>query len=182
MMTCVCCFSVFGQAVEKNHVGESVVGISPVRLWNGLRIKYEFVFSEKLTFGGTGTYYYGMYPGFQIAPTGRYYLKNNAPEGLYLQGKIVGGYYKTDWYTSEGEDTTKSFTNFGLGAAVGYQMLWGKNSQWSLDLNIGVKFVGNVPKWEDDEYGFASALDNATWYSTGPGSILDGLVSIGYRF
>jgi hypothetical protein len=199
MVVCLFSLSLFAQTEEKQTKEfNSVVSVSPFRLLTGLRIKYERVLTPKITYGGILTGYYGSYPGVQLAPIARYYFKEKAPEGFYAQVKIAAGFFQSSYSDvvldsngvpqNEYEDKKQSFTNFGAGIAAGYQLLWGKNNKWSIDINLGVKFVGNVPKPElyaDDwisQSGVESAVDNTVWYFTGPGSIVDGLISIGYRF
>jgi hypothetical protein len=80
------------------------------------------------------------------------------------------------------ENRKQSFTNFGAGLAAGYQLLWGKDNRWSIDINLGVKFVSNIPEPTFKENENILDLDNLGWYLTGPAIIVDGLVSIGYRF
>jgi len=47
---------------------------------------------------------------------------------------------------------------------------------------LGLKFVGAIPNptLKDNENVFE--IDNLGWFTVGPGSIVDGLISIGYRF
>jgi hypothetical protein len=122
------------------------------------------------------TGYYGNYPGVQLAPIGRFYFKAHAPEGFYAQAKVVGAFHSRIVI----EDKKQSFTSFGGGIALGYQLLFGKNDKWVIDLNLGAKFVNPIPD-PDPEWGVID-LDRAAWILTGPGSIVDGLISIGLRF
>jgi hypothetical protein len=168
--------SLFAQTGEK-QTGDfkHLVGVSPFTLWHGLRLKYEAVLTPKMTLGGTLTGYYGgSFPGGQLAPLARFYFKGNAPEGFYAQAKIVGGYHSFTGKEISGEESKKGFMAYGGGIAAGYQLLWGKSDKWSLDFNLGAKFVLN-----NNEGGLASG---ASWVLLGPGSIVDGMVSIGYRF
>ena len=171
-----------------NRTGDlkTVVGISPFRAWNAVRIKYERVFTPKFTVGGVLTgYYNSIYPGGQLAPIARFYFKEKAPEGFYAQAKAVGGYHQITYNVPHNKEIKQSFTSFGGGIAAGYQLLWGKENRWSVDINLGVKRVGNIPeppKEVDDDFGFGYFFDNVGWYTGGPGSILDGLISVGYRF
>jgi hypothetical protein len=192
--------SLLAQTEEKqSQAFKDVVGVSPLRLWNGLRIKYERVLTPKITCGGILTGYYGLYPGVQLAPVARFYFKGKAPEGFYLQAKIVSGFFQSSYIDvvldESGnpvkkrngdniyEDRKQLFSNFGAGIAAGYQFLWGTNNSWSVDINLGLKVVGNVPESnESDIWKIQSFVDSITWYLTGPGSIVDGLISIGYRF
>jgi hypothetical protein len=169
--------SVFAQSTQEF---KSVLGISPISLYNKVRIKYEGVLSPKLTVGGTVTGYYGSFPGGQIAPLARFYFKANAPEGFYAQAKAVAGYYShilgigddhgdNDDYISTEKAKGMSF---GGGIALGYQLFWGSNDRWSIDVNVGAKFT-TLP---------FKGLSGLEWILWGPGSIIDGLVSVGYRF
>jgi hypothetical protein len=169
--------------------GKNIVSVEPIRIWSGLRFKYERVFEDKYTAGSQATIYYGLHPGFQLAPFGRLYFKQNAPEGLYAQGKIVLGinqsifdvYSGNSWTTSEKKET---FFNYGAGVALGYQTIFGSRDQWSIDVTMGLKYVSPIPepKLSDEDFGLANAVDNAAWYLTGAGSWLDFLITIGYRF
>jgi hypothetical protein len=196
----ICVFSTSASAQRGASEFKSVVGVSPFTLWHGLRVKYENVLTPKLTAGGLLTGYYGgVCPGVQLAPIGRFYLKGAAPEGFYLQAKFVSGVYFNDVnvYNVDNRisETKKyAFTSFGGGVACGYQILWGKNDKWSIDLNLGFKFVGPIKdyKYKENESSpseFDGLMDDVEkvgsglgWYMAGPGSIFDGLLSIGYRF
>jgi hypothetical protein len=194
MLTMLTC----GISAQENQEFKNVVSVSPFRIWNGLRIKYERPLNEKLTYGGILTGYYGSYPGVQLAPIARYYFKGSAPEGFYAQAKIVGGFYSrsisVDIYDRpyDGllgranhigeEDRTQTFTSFGVGIAAGYQLFWGKNNRWSIDINLGVKLTNAIPDPTLKDNENVISIDNAAWLLTGPGSIVDGLISIGYRF
>ena len=182
------------QSVGVNE-SKNIVGISPFRLWNGFRVKYERVANEKYTYGAISTLYYGNFPGIQIAPIGRFYFKKNAPEGFYAQLKLVATFHNYSYTVGVYDednivllDTVEKkhrFSNFGGGIAAGYQLFWGKGDRWSVDMNLGLKFVGVVPEPETNnsfEYAAQTTFDNASWGLFGPGSIVDGLISIGYRF
>jgi len=146
-----------------------VVSVSPIRLWNGLRVKLEKPKNDKFTYGGILTYYYDKnFPCIQIAPIARFYFKKHAPEGFYAQAKLPITYF-----TYAGAENPVSF---GLGVALGNQILWGKDDRWSLDLNFGFKFI--TPPFSSN-YNIG---DFGNFFLTGPGSFIDGLISVGYRF
>jgi hypothetical protein len=167
MMVGLLSTSLFAQTGEKQASEfKNVVGVSPFAFWHGLRLKYERVLTPKLTVGSLFTGYYGQFPGVQIAPVGRYYFKHTAPKGFYGQAKLVGGYYSCE--------SSENFTSFGFGAAVGYQTLFTKNDKWTFDFNLGLKLSGIA--------GNSDGVTGLSWVLWGPGSWIDGLVSIGYRF
>ncbi|KAA6312918.1 hypothetical protein EZS27_036228 [termite gut metagenome] len=179
VLVCLVSCSSFAQTKERNQELKSIVGISPIRLWNSLRIKYERVLNSKFTYGGILTGYYTNYtnyPGVQLTPIIKFYFKEKAPKGFYAQAKILAGFSQNNSFDS-GVDEKQFFTSFGAGIAVGYQLLWGKDNRWSIDMNVGFKYTTNAPEPKDDIY-----CDHVNWHIIGPGSIPDGLVSIGYRF
>jgi hypothetical protein len=131
--------SLFAQTEDPKQTSEylNVGSFSPGSLWHGVRVKYERVLTPKFTAGGILTGYYGLFPGVQLAPIGRYYFKANAPEGFYGQAKVLAGYHAYE---------SKSFVSFGGGVAAGYQLIWGKSNRWTIDINLGLRFVpNNVP-------------------------------------
>lgn len=179
----------FQSIKNSSQLKNLVVGISPIKLlYDGLRIKLEKPMNEKVTYGVLLTGYYKYYPGVQLAPFARFYFKKRAPEGFYAQAKIVGGYYKSSYSYYDDDfnyiEKNEYFTSFGGGIAVGYQLLWGNNDRWTIDVNLGIKAVGSPPQYSGNSFGgsLMSAGNSIGWYATGPGSIIDGLVSVGYRF
>lgn len=180
--------------------GRNIISTSPLRLWNGVLIRYERVLNDRFTVGGTGTYYYdGLFPGFQISPAARFYFKKKAPEGFYLQVRFVAAHhsyiYELAVYSNDDPNGTylrtidkkQRFTSLGGGIAGGYQLLWGKTDRWSADFNLGVKLLKTPPLPKEDNRFLPGTTSGGVfsglyWVLVGPGSILDGSVSIGYRF
>ena len=152
-----------------------IVGLSPFQLLSGVRVKYETPLNDRFSVGGLATFYYGNFPGFQLAPQARFFFRENAPEGFYAQAKLVAGFHSLrNAYPSV------NFSSFGAGVALGYQVFFGRDRRWTFDVNLGLKGVGGPPsqanEWAED------AVNTTVWFLTGPGSIIDGLISIGYRF
>jgi hypothetical protein len=79
----------FAQEAQKY---ESVVGVSPFRLWNGLRIKYERLLNPQVTYGGTLTGYFASFPGVQLAPAARFYFKGPPPKAFMLRQRLWAGF------------------------------------------------------------------------------------------
>ena len=193
-------FSLFAQ--EKQEF-KSIIGISPLQIPNGVRIKYERLLNKKITYGGILTGYYPNpkyhdYSGVQLAPITRIYFKNKAPKGFYSQAKILSGIYSTEVaidiydkpYSPDFERTliksehrTRTFTSFGIGMAIGFQAIWGDNKRMVLDMNLGLRYMGDIsmPTTKENEEIFP-CNHLGDWHLIGPASIVDGLISIGYRF
>lgn len=179
--------SSFAQERSKSAFGETnIVGVSPGFLIRGLRVKYETPIMEKITIGGTLSGYFlsTSYPGVQVAPFGRYYLKE-AGSGFYGQVKVLTGYHTATITNKKFEDEKKGFMAFGAGIGVGWQWIM-KNPRWSIDANIGIKFCNQAPTNEaDSQDGYSEivgGIQSINWNTMGPGSVFDGLFSICYRF
>ena len=190
-------------AQEKKEFKNNV-GISPLQLFNGVRVKYERSLNNEITLGGIITGYYQQpkyhsFPGVQLAPIARYYFMGKAHQGFYAQAKILSGIYSTEIeidiydkpYTPDFERTLiktehrkYAFTRLGGGIAIGCQLIWGDNKRLVLDVNLGFKYMGDVttPTIKDNEEIFPCNHHLADWFVMGPGSIIDGLISLGYRF
>ena len=189
-------------AQEKQDL-KNLIGISPFQIVNGIRIKYERLLNNDVTYGGIITGYYPNpkyhdYSGVQLAPIARYYFRNKAPKGFYTQAKILSGVYSAEIeietydkpYSPDyerkfikSEHRTHTFASFGGGLAIGFQAIWGDRRRMVIDLNLGLKYMGDIsmPNIKDNEEIFpCNHLEN--WHSIGPASIIDGLISIGYRF
>jgi len=172
---------------------KNILGVSPLQIVNGVRIKYERVLNGQITYGGILTGYYPNpkyhdYSGVQLAPIAKLYFKENAPKGFYCQAKILGGIYSTEididnYKTRKTEHRTHTFASFGIGMAIGFQAIWGENKRMVLDMNLGLKHMGDIPMpntKEHEEIFPCNHLED--WHLIGPASIIDGLISIGYRF
>ena len=189
-------------AQEKQEF-KNILGISPFQIVNGVRIKYERLLNEKITYGGILTGYYPNpkyhdYSGIQLAPTAKVYFRGKAPKGFYAQAKFLSGVYSADIdietydkpYSPHTERTylnsehrKHTFASFGGGLAIGFQAIWGDRKRMVIDLNLGLKYMGDItmPNTKDNEEIFpCNHLED--WHLVGPASIIDGLISIGYRF
>jgi hypothetical protein len=154
-----------GMFAQETREFRHLVGISPFQLGSGIRVKYETPLNNRFTVGGVLTYYYGSFPGIHLAPQARLFFRSNAPDGFYAQFRAVAGYHFE----------TEISTTFGAGLALGYQVFFGRSNRIFLDFNIGARFM--TPVVED-----MSGFEDTTWFLWGPGSLIDGLFSIGYRF
>jgi hypothetical protein len=193
------CLSVIAQ--EKQEF-KNIIGVSPFQLANGVRIKYERLQNGNFTYGGILTGYYPNpkyhdYSGVQLAPIARYYFKEKAPKGFYAQAKILGGIYSTELeietydkpYTPDSERTfiksehkRQTFSSFGGGLAIGFQTVWGDRKRLIIDINLGLKYMGDISATLKDNEELFPCNHLEDWYFIGPASIIDGLISIGYRF
>lgn len=123
----------------------------PAFFWNTYGLQAEYPLSFKMTVGINGYFYTGLPKGGQIKPThqafhdnnwgvdvfGKYYFKDNAPEGLYVYANA--SYNKmlyfdgnnrpftlhNNWKEFEGFDKNNVLaipSNFSGGIGVGYQI------------------------------------------------------------
>lgn len=86
----------------------------------------------------------------------------------------------------------RSFRSTGGGAGAGYQFRAGRSSRFVIDVYAGLQFlplpadIGDHTTTSTDASGRRTVTDWTTfddvelWYLTGPGSVLNGMVSVGY--
>jgi len=186
-------------AQEKQEL-KNILGISPLQIVNGVRIKYERLLNKEITYGGILTGYYPNpkhhdYTGIQLAPIARLYFTQNAPKGFYCQAKVLGGVHSTEIMFVEtyqinpedvlfkSENKKHIFASFGAGMVLGFQAIWGDNKRMVLDMNLGLKYMGDIPMPATKEsQKVYHCNDSRDWFLIGPASVIDGLISIGYRF
>jgi hypothetical protein len=175
--------TIFGQnsysGVADEHGKKGVITGAPLGLLSKFRVKGEFALAKWFSTGAQLSYYYGIYPGFQLAPFARFYLGSVAPEGFYLQPFF--GYYNhkspaLDYTDIDGNPVTDgkfNISGIGYGGALGYQFLIGEKKSFVIDLNIGFKSY-NI----NNDYDISGLI----WYTTGPGSFFASTFQIGYAF
>ena len=164
---------------------KNVVGLSPLGLYEKVKVKYERVLSSSLSVGAMVGAFHGDYPGVQLSPFVRYYFEEAAPRGWYVQAQ-VGVYHHRRTYTTARDDPgnqtgaeytdTYRFTNIGTGGAVGYQWFLGKRKNLTIDAHAGLKLYKTGIKDYDE------SLSSLDWQLQGPGSYFNGLLSFGYAF
>jgi hypothetical protein len=169
MLCIIACLPTYAQ--ENPHI----LTLSPAGLVTKLRIKYETPLAPSLTLGGTASFYHTMFKGTQLACNIRLYPGGQAPKGFYLQGKTVGGIHAVNVmnpFTSREE--REASTSIGGGLGVGYQFVF--SADIVIDLGIGLKFMTPLRLATD------STWHNLSYYYYGPGSLLDGIIAIGFAF
>ncbi len=159
---------------------KNIVTFSPLGLVNKIRFKYEHGINDIFSTGMVASYYYGAFPGGQVEPFIRYYFGEEAPEGIFLQGKLVGGSYK---YIFSDVSSVNNFNFFsgGAGLSIGYQKLTGKNKNFPIEFSIGIKIV-NPPVAPTNLNNTVDLLNKGLFLFTGPGSVFDGSFSLGFAF
>jgi hypothetical protein len=197
----------FGQAAFSQTTGapsastykKNVITFHPIGVVNKVRLKYEYAVAPNISIGAIGSAYYGIYPGIQVSPFLRYYFDAEAPHGLYLQGSVPisvhnltygegydylaydpfsGAFYVASSYKPREEN----FATAGLGLGLGYQIMTGKRKGIVIDIMIGAKFMIDAPEpvYPDfDGYNYTSV---DTWNATGPGSLFNGMLGVGFAF
>ena len=169
---------------RKNNLKLSIISLA-----DNAKFQYERVISKNSTVGVTASIYY-LKPviGIKIEPTFRYYLKNNAPTGWYIEPKFLIGYFNTeeDFNTVHNTYNTNdrlinyevvyfkkklSFIPIGASLKVGHQKYFGNNNRFVLDYNFGLQyFPYNYPKdQETTEYNDINGDQNVI--ITSPGAI-----------
>lgn len=171
--------------IEKSP--KNIITISPLGFINKARMKVERGIGNYFSVGVIGSYYYGVFPGYQISPFVRVYPTGEGLNGLYLYVKGVYGnhspiYQITDPYQHSILRITNPFESTGLGTGLGVQVLSGKNKSVAVDFSMGVKFMTPARYIFDDYYVVTGALTNAVYYTTGPGSYFDGFIGVGVAF
>lgn len=175
ILTAITIFAIsFASAQDKN-----IVTFSPLGLINKVKFKYEHSLNNNLSVGSFASMYWGLYPGLQIAPFGRYYFGEEGPEGVYLQAKLLAGFHKYEIYDETNNYSNKSFSSYGGGLGIGYQRLTGKNKNIAIDVAIGFKLM-TPPTHNDNE--IITDVNSGVYLVTGPGSLYDGLLSVGLSF
>jgi hypothetical protein len=178
-------FSAFSQ--------KQIITFSPQGLVNKIRVKYESPINKNLSIGSYLNLYYMYFKGVRIDPFVRFYLAGKAPKGIYIQGKLVAGYfnsnieYEYEKITQTDTSTVtikerKSFLSFGGGMGLGYQFIIGKPG-FPLDLYLGfqnTRFLAPQTIIKDN-ITYETSYDS-DWYITGPGSFLNMNFGIGFSF
>ena len=161
---------------ESNVLGCSVGFINKVRL------KWELALTDHWTTGMFGSAYYGFFPGLKAEPFLRAYVVNSFPEGLYLQGKaVIGRYRSSDKYEDDnGVWAHQEIRSTGGAFNVGYQFRLGPESGTVVDINLGVKLVSS--EIINRKNNLQQMVDDVAFYTVGPGSVWDGLISVGFTF
>lgn len=174
-----------------------IITFAPQGLVNKIRVKYENVLNENITIGAYFNAYYMLYKGIRVDPFVRLYPTGKAPKGFYIQAKAVVGYFNSDLaydysYITQvgGTDTTitltenskKSFSTYGGGMGIGYQLLVGKG-QMPIDFFLGFQYSKfTAPQTIINNGRTYTTSDDVIWYFTGPGSFLNCNIGIGFSF
>lgn len=172
--------SMYGQMhTNRSTMKGNIFTFSPLGLINKVKVKYERPLDDNVTLGSFAAWYYGFYPGVQIAPIVRYYFGNKSVNRFYLQAKVLFDYHNIRF-----SETTDPFFAVGGGFSIGYQFFASGDNFIALDIAIGLKLVipaSNISTGSSGAYGFGNIVDpELWWYVIGPGSVFDSLFSIGF--
>jgi hypothetical protein len=158
-------------------------------LLNKLRVTYEKPIKDKISIGGAVGLHYGSFSGIKVEPFARYYVGALCPEGLYLQGRALAGFFSKQFdYWSDGDFITgdliqrkKSVSSFGFGADLGYQWISGKKKNIAIDLSLGIQLMSDINN-DITVNGVRYSSANVGFASTGPGAVFNPRIMIGYAF
>ncbi len=145
------------KAADNGLLRANVIAISP--FLKSPKIKLEHAFPSGFSMGTNAKFYLGDTPGITAEPFGRYYFRQHAPKGFYMQGKGIIGWNKStysslvdeaiDEVTGQvgldvnGESGTHNVFNYGFGIAGGYQFLLGRSDRFAIDLLAGYQRTNN---------------------------------------
>lgn len=162
-------------------------------LFGSVMMSYERMISRKLSLLLMSRYYYKgqnlfgseIYKGYEIAPSIRYYYKQNPRTAYYLQAQAIIAsfdfpklnYRYMNHYTYS---VSEKFDSFGGSFGFGFFHKIIGFSNLIIDLNINFKILPhNYPLTVKDEHGLEYEHNPAWWYLVGPGTIFEANFSIG---
>lgn len=186
---------------------KNAISFSTMELISGaVAVRYERFLKEKHSVGlHTSVYLYGYnnfifdlgnnpanFKGIKLAPFYRFYPARSNSQGLFLEGKIPFGYFNFSrlTYSYEHQSYTKNFPQqfrtVGGAVAIGWMFRLGSTRHGVGNFSIGLQvFPMDVPTEMEGELGggvVTYTLNNAWWYITGPGSILEFKFTLGGIF
>lgn len=135
------CFVAFALSASAQ---DQIIKTSPLALaFGNLNVTYERVLNEKSSFLVKANYIYQIF-GVDVNAGGlaagwRYYFthaKKDVPAGFYINPEVEVGF-------------ASDFTNFGVGAELGYQWVW--DSGFVLDIGLGPKYYNFSYSGDDDD-------------------------------
>lgn len=161
--------------------------------FGSVMLSYERMISRKLSLLLISRYYYNgrnifgseTYKGYEIAPSIRFYYKQNPRTAYYLQAQAIIAsfdfpklnYRYMNYYTYS---VSEDFDSFGGSFGFGFSHKIIGFSRLIIDLNINLKILPhNYPLTVKDEYGVEYEHNPAWWYLIGPGTIFEANFSIG---
>lgn len=134
--------SLFLTSTQAN--AQHIVRFSPFSLIKA-KAKFHYEYGTgKIGLGVIAAGYFGLYPGVRIQPFMRYYITDNALNGLYIQPKIhfsINTFETFEYDVNLVETTVKSPINeFGGAINLGWQFLLGSNKNIVIDVFTGYRF------------------------------------------
>lgn len=165
-------------SAQDSLVKKNSILISPFALvtgnYNKIRIRVQRSIKNHFILGTDLKYYFPkVYPGYQISPFLKFFLRDNVSNGIYFYANGIYGNNK-----NLPDDRSKYYSCYGGGLGVGLQIRFGKTQTGLLDFALGLKSVTtnanlsirNTPEGYTD------------YYIVGPASIFDGILAIGISF
>ncbi len=163
-------------------------------LYNKVKVKYEAALNDNISLGSYIQYNYGeLNQGYKVSPIFRFYPgRSYAPEGFYLQAKVLYGSTKSiypDWDYDENLepiDYIDEYAYAGGGIGLGYQTLAGRNDNFVIDIALGFRIASRLDKQDYGNMTFdeqvlleVEQVKNAL---IGPSSFFDLAIGFGYKF
>ena len=172
--------------ITSNLKAQHVVRLSPLAfIKNKAKIHYEYG-TGKIGIGVIAAGYFGAYPGVRFQPYFRYYITDDALNGLYVQPKFhfsMNSYETQSTTDPNPNETIKNDINeFGGALNLGWQFLLGNNENIVLDLFTGYRFSNLHGKKYDDNLSNVEDLLSEGLYTILHSNKFDLGVSIGFKF
>jgi hypothetical protein len=188
----LCCLNAQHYPTISKIRNNEILKIHPLGFLNKAKVGYEYAHNTELSFGLEFALFYFLFEGYRISPFTRLYFSESCPKGFYFQ--IQGFFFniKNKIVFKDNTSVTNSVyykkaSGLGGGVGLGYQFIFGKSQNVSLDIMLGLK---NLPVSERAYYakhitsnGEIFEIDNTSlWYLIGPGSFLNNQICIGLMF
>lgn len=180
---------------------KNAIGWAPGELLSGaIGLHYERFLNPKNSIGLHTSFYafgcvlrplyynYSRFNGIKLAPFYRYYISRNKYKGLFLEGKLLWGYfdfykltYLVGYEDYNSYNINYDFQSMGFGVSIGTMIIPNLKS-FDLNLSVGYQYFPAEFISYTDESGNVYPYDDSWWYWGGPGSMIEIKFTIGGIF
>lgn len=170
------------------------IGLLPMKLiWHSVSLHYQYFIKPKFSLGLYADYYYNgrlfsgdEFTGYKFTPVARYFFVRNKSFGFYSQGGVIFGQFDFIKMTYRWDNMSHwekiDFNSWGFLLSVGVHKKMFKSDNLVFDINMGTQVLPfNGPKTINIG-GFDYSAETIWWNFTGPGSVFEIKITIGYMF